>query len=198
MNTKQSIFIHGLFGESILPPENSKVVTPYFLDSLSQLDLRSDDVIVAYSFGARKLLSLIHKEGFPDIKHIHIVSAHIGCKNRVKRIQLEDHILEKMNDKSFLSFWNELPLFEKDANIQIDLDKLPFYRKIFDQNRLSNSPDYNLLIEKWENKMTLHCGEFDHKIKEQYIKFKNTVVHPNCSHRGPLYLLEPFINGVLK
>jgi hypothetical protein len=195
MNKKNMIFLHGLFGENISSPKDSKTISPYFLNTLSQIDIKSDDILIAYSFGARKLLSLIDTEGFPDIEHLHIVSAHLSCSDRNKRKELEDHMLAQMTSTSFLSFWNKLPLFEKDENIDINLDLLPFYREMFDQHRLSNSPDYRPIINKYSDKITLHCGELDDKIKKQYLEFQNVVIHKGCGHRGPIYKIQEYING---
>ncbi len=198
MSAAQVVFIHGLFGENIRAPKNCRVESPYFLKSLSDLKLSSETTIIAYSFGGRKLLSLIDSEGLPDVNHIHIVSTHLGCDNKAKRIKLEDSILEQMKKDTFSTFWNQLPLFKNDEKIDINLKKMPLYRELFDNNRLSNSPDYNNLVSTFQHKITLHCGELDHKILEQYIKFENTVIHAKCGHRAPIYMIMDSIERGMK
>lgn len=191
------IFIHGLFGEETAL--NSKYintfVSPYSLTSLESLKLENGDIIYAYSLGARVLLKIMmeSKTSIPKIK-INILSAHISLdkSQRENRVLIEDKIIHKMDSSNFNDYWNNLEIFKNDTPITINLEKIEFYKRIFNKFRLSKQKEAKSYIESYPEMFSLFWGELDLKIRNQYINTKVNTKEEfiDTSHRNVLNKID--------
>lgn len=188
-------FIHGLFGENFLPQDNLiKVISPYNFNHQTLQRMKKDSLVIGYSLGGRVLLRELYQLNKVPFKKVHLISTHFGIKEnqRMERIKLENKLVSHFEERKINTFWNSLEIFKGDSEILINTDKINFYKKFFEQNRLSQQSYYLDFIKNHEDQFEFHLGEFDTKYRKLYESsgLRNIRIHSNCGHRGPINHLE--------
>lgn len=200
MSTFRYIYLHGLFGESILPKFANvvEVVDIYSLSSIEDLKLTNQTIVFAYSLGGRILLDLLKKSNYIcEAKAIHFISTHLGLSvsEKKSRSRVEEKIIGMFTRKKISAFWNGLALFGHDQPITINKKKLKIYKKIFYKWRLSNQENHYPNIQNSNFPFYYHIGELDSKYSKLYEQYKleNTTIEVGKSHRDIIYEIDNII-----
>lgn len=110
------------------------------------------DILVGYSMGGRLAMELAKKNGF---RKLILINAHPGLvddKEREVRSQWEEEVIGRLNiHGTFLSWWNELPLFKHDRPLKI----IPKgSEELFQKMRLSRQENFLPFLK--DNKTKVH------------------------------------------
>lgn len=157
--------------------------------------------ILGYSFGARLAVRL-----FLDLKpqgKLICLGGHLGLKDislREERKNIEQNFLKKLNQltqKEFLDYWNSLPLFNRDQ----DLETANFSNAsdFFVNYGLSKQPYLKSQLMDYKERVSIHYGEDDEKYKNYAlaeISEFELQFWPKSSHR--LIKNEELVKKILK
>ncbi len=135
----------------------------------------AQDTLIGYSMGGRLAMELAKRNGFQKLI---LINAHPGLqddKEKEGRRIWEDEVLERLTDpKSFLTWWNELPLFKAD----LPLSSVPSGSKeLFKKMALSRQENFLPFLR--ENKKKIHwiLGENDPKYSQLATSLKDFDLH---------------------
>ncbi len=121
----------------------------------------SSDVLIGYSMGGRLAMELGMKNGF---KKLILINSHPGLtddKEREIRSLWEEEVLERLTDtKSFLTWWNSLPLFRDDLPLT---SVPPGSDLLFKKMLLSRQENFLPFLHKNRDKVHWILGEKDPK-----------------------------------
>ncbi len=119
------------------------------------------DILIGYSMGGRLAMDLGKKNGF---RKLILINAHPGIvddKEREVRSLWEEEVLERLKiPATFLSWWNELPLFKYDKPLR----NIPARSsELFEKMRLSRQEDYLPFLQANADKVHWILGADDPK-----------------------------------
>ena len=130
-----------------------------------------EDILVGYSLGGRVALKIATHNHF-NLKKLILLSSHPGLESqeRKERLLWEEEILLRMRTNSlddFFDFWNTLPIFSQSTHYR-PLDKAYFKKSIslFDNNRLSNQPNFMNEMLQFKEKILYVFGYQDKKYSD--------------------------------
>ena len=140
-------------------------------EEINRIKINSNDVLVGYSLGGRIALKIASNNKF-NLKKLILLSSHPGLDESElsdRRIW-EEEVLLRLNSNSltdFFNFWNSLPLFSETFDYR-PLDKTLFKKSIqlFENNRLSNQPNFTDEMKRFRDKILYVFGYKDKKYTE--------------------------------
>ncbi len=172
-------FFHGQFDHPSIWNNykfNDTSIKTYNLYDLSEEEINSikincNDVLVGYSLGGRIALKIASNNKF-NLKKLILLSSHPGLDESelTDRRIWEEEVLLRLNSNSltdFFNFWNSLPLFSETFDYR-PLDKTLFKKSIqlFENNRLSNQPNFTDEMKRFKEKILYVFGYKDKKYTE--------------------------------
>ncbi len=143
---------------------------------INDIQINAEDILVGYSLGGRIALKIASNNEF-KLKKLILLSSHPGL-NEVdieERRLWEEEILLRLQTsslKDFFDFWNSLPLFSESIHYR-PLDRTLFKKSIqlFENNRLSNQPNFTDEIKQFKDKIIYVFGYKDKKYTDIAWKF---------------------------
>lgn len=130
--------------------------------------IKPEDYLLGYSLGGRICLEIAERINF-KVRKVFLLASNPGLQTeeekRARKIWEEDvlHRLQESPEK-FLSWWNELPVFEGDH--PLSLRDLSLWDKVFDKLRLSKQKNYLPLLKEHQDKFLYFYGQRDKKYSE--------------------------------
>jgi 2-succinyl-6-hydroxy-2,4-cyclohexadiene-1-carboxylate synthase len=166
---------HGFLGSpddfSFLAKIPNVVLHDTYEESLENISLNMDDVLIGYSMGGRIAMELADRHKF-NIKKLVVINSHPGIPDEDKNERgiWEESVLTRFRTLSandFLKYWNSLPLFEADQPLEgISLDKYLKSAKIFETYRLSRQKYLLPKLTLNRDKVFWIAGERDQKYSD--------------------------------
>ena len=172
-------FFHGQFDHPTV--WNNYQFLDHRTKSYNLYDLKSEeieniktgpqDILIGYSLGGRIALKIASQNHY-NLKKMILLSSHPGLDPHEKgeRRLWEEEILLRMRTNSmdkFFDFWNALPLFSQSTHYR-PLSKSLFNKSIilFENNRLSNQPNFIEDILRYKEKILYVFGYKDKKYSD--------------------------------
>lgn len=147
------------------------------------LDIKKEDIILGYSFGARFGLEAMARF---DCKSLIMLAGHAGLKDseRAARLLVEDVFVEKVESlefSEFMEYWNSIPLFKYDSPISPKpLDKKIMVNMFREFGLSSQKRRIDYLKENCE-KVLWVCGKKDKKYYD-YTKAEIEPLGVDCAY----------------
>ena len=169
-------FFHGQFDHPSIwnnykfDESNCKTYNLYELsqNDIDKIKINCDDLLVGYSLGGRIALKIASNNYF-KLKKLILMSCHPGLdeEDKNERRLWEEEVLLRLHTNSledFFNYWNSLPLFSDSFDYR-PLDKNLFKKsiKLFENNRLSNQPNFTQEMKMNKDKILYIFGYKDKK-----------------------------------
>lgn len=150
--------------------KNDNVIFHDLYEMNNYPEVNEDDIMIGYSMGGRVALDIAKNIDF-RIKKVILISSHPGLntdaekKERKKFEEIVIQNLKTMDKKSFLTWWNSLPLFHSDEPIFPTSERYSKSVELFEKYRLSNQANHLPDISKHKDKFLYVAGGDDEKYK---------------------------------